>query len=174
MSLQEKEAIVKELGTSFSEMPAAFLVDYRGCTCHQLTSLRDQLRPLGATMHVVKNTMARKAVAGTDLESLSEQLVGPTAVIWASEDPVSPAKVLKEFHKEHEATFEIKAGVVDGAVVDSASICQLADLPSREVLLSQLLSVINAPATKLLQTINAPAQNLLNVLSAWKDKLEEK
>lgn len=173
MSLQEKEAIVNELKTSFTELPGAFLVNYRGCTCHELTSLRTKLRPLGANIHIVKNTMARRAVSGTELESLSEQLVGPTAVVWAKEDPVSPAKVLKDFSKEHEKTFEIKAGVVEGAVIDAASVTQLAELPSREVLLSQLLSLINAPATKLLQTINAPAQNMANLLSAWKDKLEE-
>ena len=173
MSLQEKEAVVEHLGGRFSEVHAAFLVDYRGCTCHQLTDLRNELRPLGATMHVIKNTLARRAVEGTNLEPLSEQLKGPTAVIWAEEDPVSPAKVLKEFGKQHEQTFQVKAGMVDGAVISVAEIERLAELPSKEVLLAQLLGLINAPARKLLQTINAPAQSLQNVLSAWKDKLEE-
>ncbi len=174
MSLREKKLVVKEIGKNFSNMQAAFLVDYRGCSCEAITSLRRELREVGANIHVVKNTMARRAIKGTSFSSLSDKLVGPTAIVWAEKDPVSPAKAIKEFKKGHEKTFQIKAGVVEGKVVDEAQIEHLASLPSMEVLLSQLLSLINAPATKLLQTINAPGQNVVNLLSAWKDKMEEK
>ena len=169
----EKELTVKELGDNFVNCQAAYLVDYKGCTCADLTGLRRKLRPVGADFAVVKNTMAQLAVSGTDLSKLEDWLAGPTAIIWAKNDPVAPAKVLKDFGKDRE-NFSIKGGVVDGSVVSASDVQQLADLPSKEQLLSQLLRTINAPAVQLLRTINAPAQQLASLLNAWKDKLGEK
>ena len=97
----------------------------------------------------------------------------PTAIVWAKTDPVAPAKVLKDFGKDRE-NFSVKGGVVDGSVVSASDVKQLADLPSKEQLLSKLLALINAPATQLLRTINAPAQQFVSLLNAWKDKLGEK
>ena len=169
----EKGKVVSDLVENFGQSQATFVVDYRGCTCRELYRLRQQLRSLGASLKVIKNTLARRAVSGTSFERVSDYLVGPTAVVWASNDAVAPAKVLKEFCKDREGKFQIKGGIVEGKVIDCAGVQELAELPSREEVLAKLLSVINAPAIQLLRTINAPASNMVGVLSAWKGKLDE-
>lgn len=169
----DKNTVVSDLAENFRQSQAAFVVNYRGCKCKELYGLRQQLRPLGASLKVVKNTLTRRAVSGTDYEKVSDYLVGPTAVIWARDDAVAPAKALKEFCKDREDKFQIKGGIVEGRVIDCAGVQELAELPSREEVLAKLLSVINAPAIQLLRTINAPASNIVGVLSAWKKKLEE-
>lgn len=172
MQLQAKESLVSEYKDGINNSSAAFLVAYKGCSCAELTGLRNELRTSGAHMSIVKNTLAKLAIDGTQAEGLAESFSGPTAVIWAPEDPVSPAKVLTDFVKEKEG-FELKSALVDGQVVDSAQVEQLAKMPSKEELLAKLLSLLNAPATKLLQTINAPASEMVRLLGAWKSKLEE-
>ena len=173
MNLAKKETAVAELKGQLSGASAAFVVEYHGCTCEELTALRRKLRPVGASFSVVKNTIAKRAIADTEVSRLEEFLYGPTALIVANDDPVSPAKFISEFAKEREV-FVIKAGVVDGEVVDSQGIKALATLPSKEELLGKLLGLINAPATKLLQTINAPASQVVRLLGAWKDEIETK
>ncbi|MCL4143515.1 UNVERIFIED_CONTAM: hypothetical protein GTU68_024239 [Idotea baltica] len=173
MNLQDKEQLVGQVSQSFSDAAATFIVDYRGCSCQALTELRKELRPSGATFSVVKNTLIRRAIEGTDVTGLDSVLKGPTAVVWTGEDPVAPAKVISKFAKAQES-FSIKAGIVDGKVVDASGIAGLAELPSREELFSKLLSLINAPATKLLQTINEPAGQLVRLLGAWQQELEKK
>ncbi len=172
MNFQEKEQAVVDLNTRFTGSAASFLVDYQGCSCSDLTKLRGDLRPTGAVFAVVKNTLAKRAVAETDAAGLDVALEGPTAVVWSEVDPVSPAKILTKFAKKQEG-FSIKAGVVDGKVVSLSEIESLAELPSREELLSKLLALINAPATQLLQVMNAPAGGLVRLLGAWKEKLEQ-
>ena len=172
MNSQEKIQAVETLNARFSESIAAFVVNYKGCSCEQLTSLRKELQPSGAKFAVVKNTLAKRAITDTPAESLDEVFVGPTAVVWSKEDPVTPAKVLSKFSEEQES-FEIKAGVVEGSLVDTKGIEALASMPSKEELYAKLLSLINAPATRLLQTINAPSTELVRLLAAWKQKLED-
>ena len=94
-------------------------------------------------------------------------------MIWSGEDPISPSKVVADFAKANEK-FVIKAGVIDGSVLDADGVKQLAAMPSREQLLGKLLGLINAPATRLLQTINAPASSLARLLGAWKEEIEKK
>lgn len=173
MNLQEKEQLVGEVTESFSGAAAAFLVDYRGCSCSALTSLRKELRPSGAKFSIVKNTLLKRAVEGTDAAGLESVLTGPTAVVWTSEDPVTPAKVVAKFAKSQE-TFSVKGAVVEGKVVEASAVAELAELPSRDELLAKLLSVINAPATQLLRTINEPAAQLARLLGAWEKELEKK
>ena len=173
MNLQQKEQAVSQLNAQFTAAAASYLVDYQGCSCAELTQLRSDLRPTGAKFAVVKNTLAKRAVAETSAAGLEEVLQGPTAVVWSESDPVTPAKILTKFAKDKES-FSIKAGVVDGRVVDLAEIETLAKLPSREELFAKLLAVINAPATQLLQVMNAPAGNLARLLGAWKGELEKK
>jgi large subunit ribosomal protein L10 len=169
---QAKEAVVSDLNQRFSEATAAILIEYKGSTCDELTKLRSDLRPSGARFAIVKNTLAKRAVEGTPAESLAKDFVGPIAVLWTGEDPVAPAKVVSKFAKDND-TFILKSGVVDGDVVDTSGIENLASLPSREEILAKLLAVINAPATQLVRTINAPASQLVGTLGAWQRKLEE-
>jgi large subunit ribosomal protein L10 len=173
MNSSEKNALTKEFADAFAAAGASFLISYEGTKCEDLTKLRRNLRPSGAKLRIIKNTLAQRALTGTPGEKLGELLAGPIAVVWAESDPVGPAKIISEFTKSVE-TFKVKGGIVDGQVVNAQAVGELAKLPSREELLSKLLSVINAPATRLLQTVNAPASQLVGVLGAWQRKLEEK
>jgi large subunit ribosomal protein L10 len=120
---------------------------------------------------VVKNTLARRAVEETPAKKMQELFQGPSTVIWADADPVTPAKILAEFAKDNEK-FVIKGAFVDGDLIKADGVEALSKLPSKEELIAKLLSLINAPAIKLLQTISAPGTNLVRVLDAQRAKLE--
>ncbi|MFN8390880.1 MAG: 50S ribosomal protein L10 [Bdellovibrionota bacterium] len=173
MNLQEKEGMVGELVEKFNGSELAVLIGYQGCTCEELTRLRKKLKPVGGQFAVVKNTLARRAVTGTERDGLKDMFVGPTAVVWSGEDPIGPAKVIKEFAKEIEK-FTVKAGFVGEKVLSASEVETLASLPTREETLAKLLALINAPATRLLQTINAPASSLARLLGAWHSELEKR
>ena len=172
LSLSDKKTMVEGLGEKFAASPAVFLVDYKGCTCSELSSLRQELSPHGARFAVVKNTLAKRAISGTPAAELDGLLSGPTGIVWSAEDVVSPAKVISKFAKDSEA-FAIKGGVVDGALLSSEQLDALAKLPSREELLAKLLAVLNAASTRLLQTINAPSSRLVQLLGAWRDEKQK-
>lgn len=172
MNKVEKDALAGEFTEAFNSSAASFLVGYQGTKCADLTRLRRKLRPAGARIEIVKNTLARRALKGGEGEKLEDLLTGPTAVVWSKSDPVAPAKIIAEFVKDVE-TFKVKGGLVDGKLVDAAAVGELAKLPSKEELLSKLLSLINAPATRLLQTVAAPGTKLVQTLEAWRKKLEE-
>jgi large subunit ribosomal protein L10 len=172
MATIEKEQTVQKLAGSLNKAQATYVVNYQGCSCADITRLKRQLKPIGASFAVVKNTLARRSIKGTKVEGLNDLLVGPTAVVLANDDIVTPAKTLKEFAKDRE-NFSIKGGFVDGAAVDTNAINALAELPSKEELFATLLALINAPAARLLQTINAPAGNLARLLKAYEGKIAE-
>lgn len=172
MNLQEKQNLVTDLQERFQAAEAAFVVSTVGCTCAEVTGLRRELRAGGANLAVIKNTLAERAVKGTDAEVLSSLFKGPVAVIWSKTDAVSSAKVLAKFAKSLEK-LQIKGGLVDGQLIPAAEVDALASLPSREELLAKLLSLINAPATRLLQTINAAGTQMACVINARKEQLEK-
>mgnify|MGYP001082143711 CR=1 FL=1 len=173
MNTQEKEQVVGDLSSRFAGAPAAFLVDYMGCTCQEITNLRNELRSSGASFAVVKNTLARRAAAGTQAEKLAGMFEGMTAVVWSGDDVAQPAKLLNNFAKSKES-FSIKAGVFEGEMLDAKGIEALASMPSREELISKLLALLNAPAIQLLRMINAPAASLARLLEAWRVEIEKK
>ena len=168
-----KENVVADLQQKFQAAPASFLVSYCGCTCAELTSLRKQLRGSGATMKVVKNTLARRAISEHAGAKLSESMTGMSALVWSGNDPVAPAKVLSDFAKKKEG-FDVKGAVFEGQVVDTKAVEAMASLPSREVLLGKLLGTINAPATQVVRLLNAPASSLVRLVEAWRVELEQK
>lgn len=142
--LAEKTQLVTEVADKLRESTCTVLADYRGLTVKQVTELRKQLREAGVEFQVIKNTLTRRATAEVQLTDLDAHLTGPTAIAFSKDDAVAPAKVLMDFAKKNDA-LKVKAGVVEGRVVDAAQIKALADLPSREGLLSMLLSVLQAP-----------------------------
>ncbi|GAE31476.1 50S ribosomal protein L10 [Alkalihalobacillus hemicellulosilyticus] len=142
--LEQKKQVVSTIATKLRDSKATVVVDYRGLNVAEVTELRKQLREAGVEFKVYKNTLARRATAEAGLTELDEQLVGPTAIAFSEEDVIAPAKVLNNFAKEHEA-LEIKAGVLEGKVVSVAEVKALAELPSREGLLSMLANVLQAP-----------------------------
>ncbi len=162
---KEKEALVLELQEKFSRCASVIMTDFTGLNVSGANALRKKLRDVGAEFKVFKNTLLKRAAQGTSVEVLTDYFVGPNAVAIAYEDPVAVAKVLVEFAKENEA-LEIRGGMLMGRYVDAEGIVALSKLPSREVLLAQLLSVMVAPATNFAQVLAAVPRKLLYALKA--------
>ena len=152
-----KAPIVAEISELLDGAQSAVLVDYRGLTVEQDTKLRKQLREAGVTYKVYKNTMINFAIKGTEFEGLAEYLEGPTAIAICKEDATAAARELAKFAKDAEA-LEIKAGVVEGVCYDAAGIAQIANIPSREVLISKLLGSMQSPITNFARVINQIAE----------------
>jgi large subunit ribosomal protein L10 len=167
----EKEELVKALNERFSRAKALVLTDYRGLDTTAMNALRAQLRDASVEYRVVKNTLMSRASEGTDAALLKDYFVGPSAVALSYEDPVAPAKVLVKFNKDNNK-LEVRVGVLDGKVIDLEGIKRLAELPSREALLSQLLSVFNGPARSFVTVLSGVPRNLLGVLNAIKAEKE--
>ena len=142
--LEQKKQIIDEISEKFKASVSTIVVDYRGLNVAEVTELRKQLREAGIEFKVYKNTMTRRAADAAELSGLNDALTGPNAIAFSTEDVVAPAKVLNDFAKKHEA-LEIKAGVIEGNIATVEEIKALAELPSREGLLSMLLSVLQAP-----------------------------
>jgi len=164
-----KEQLVAELAEKMKVAKAAFVADYRGISVEQANRLRGELYKAGVEYRVVKNTLLKLAIAGTDNECLGEYLAGPTAVTIAVGDPVAPAKALSDFAKAVDK-FELKGGVLDGKLLSVADIKALADLPSREVLLAKMLGSLNAPATNMVGVLAAIPRSLVLALAAIRDQ----
>ncbi|MDQ0063957.1 50S ribosomal protein L10 [Paenibacillus harenae] len=142
--IQEKQEAVAVIASKLVESSTTVVADYRGLNVAQVTELRKQLRDAGIEFQVLKNSLVRRATEGTDFAGLNEILTGPTAIAFGKEDAVAPAKILNDFAKKNEA-LKLKGGIVEGKVVDMEQIKALAELPSRDGLLSMLLSVLQAP-----------------------------
>lgn len=143
-AIEQKKQLVDEITDRFKSSTAVVVVDYRGLNVAEVTELRKQLREAGVEFKVYKNTMTRRAVEAAGMDGLNSALTGPNAIAFSTEDVVAPARILNDFAKDHEA-LEIKAGVIEGNVATVDEIKALATLPSREGLLSMLLSVLQAP-----------------------------
>jgi large subunit ribosomal protein L10 len=143
-NFENKKVKVEEIREKFSNAKSAVLVDYRGLTVEQVTDLRTKFREAGVEYKVYKNNLMKLAIKDSSFEGLTADLVGPSAVAFGYEDPVTPAKIIKDFAKENDK-LELKAGVVEGEYYDNAKIIEIADIPSREVLLSRLVGSFQAP-----------------------------
>lgn len=155
--LEAKKSVVTEISDKMKSAATVVVVDYRGLNVSQVTELRKNLREAGVDFKVYKNTMARRAAEEVGFEGLNEHLVGPNAIAFSEEDVIAPAKILHEFSKENEA-LEIKAGVIEGEVATAEEMKALATLPSRDGLLSMLLSVLQAPVRNLALATKAVAE----------------
>ena len=152
-----KKPIVEEIAASVKDAQSVVLVDYRGLTVEQDTELRNQLREAGITYKVYKNTMMNFAFKGTDFESLTPYLEGPSAVAISTEDATAPARVLCKFAKTANA-LDVKGGVVEGVAYDAKGIENISKIPSREELLSKLLGSIQSPITNFARVMNQLAE----------------
>ena len=171
MKRDVKQRIVEELHDKFTRSKVLILTDYKGLNVEDMNALRSKLRESEIEYKVVKNTLLRRAAEGTDAEQIVDSFKGPSAVALSYEDPVAPAKVLTDFAKANDK-LEIKIGAMEGKTLDAADIKSLSQLPSREVLLSQLLSVMAAVPTSFVTALSGVPRNLLNVLQAIKDQKE--
>ena len=165
MNRTEKEQIVQELTEKLKTTKAAFLADYRGINVEQVTQLRRELVAAGVDYRVVKNSLLRLASKETSVADLEKFCAGPTAIAMAGDDVVAPAKILTRYADEIEA-FELKAGILDGQLIDVNEIIALSKLPSREELLAKALSSMNAPVSNFVGTLAAIPRSLVQVLNA--------
>jgi large subunit ribosomal protein L10 len=172
VSRAEKDEEFGQLQAAFREAETAVLVDYRGITVPQVTELRRQIRASGARYRVVKNSLAKRAAAGTSFEVFSKEFTGPTAVVYTGRDPVAMAKALTTFVKTA-PSMTIKAAVVQGRAVAAAAVTDLASLPTKPELYAALLSVMQGPARQLVTVLSAWPRDLVNVLSAAERKRAE-
>ncbi len=160
----QKQQNLDALTEQFKQAHAAMLVSFKKMTVAKDQELRNQLREAGVTYSVVKNTLARKAAAGTALEPMSEQFKGVTAVALSTADPVALAKAIAKFTKANPDIFSFKVGLVEGKVVALKDVEAIASLPSREELISKMLFLINAQAQRLVTVIQAVPRNLAVVI----------
>ncbi|WP_426381669.1 50S ribosomal protein L10 [Mammaliicoccus lentus] len=147
---QKVDAIAEQLKNSVSTI----IVDYRGLSVAQVTELRQQLREAGLEYKVYKNTLVRRAAEAAGIEGLEEFLTGPNAIAFSNEEVVAPAKILADFAKQNEA-LEIKAGVIEGSVVSAEQVNTIGSLPSKDGLVSMLLSVLQAPVRNFAYAVKA-------------------
>ncbi|AET65953.1 ribosomal protein L10 [Desulfosporosinus orientis DSM 765] len=159
-NIEEKSLVVSEIKEKFQQSSGIVLADYRGLTVAQVTQLRSQLRKAGVEYRVLKNTLVRRAADELGVEGLDPYLKGPTALAFSA-DPVAPAKILTNFAKENKLkTFQIKAGVLEGKVIGADNVKALADLPSREVLLTMVLRGMQAPLAGMVNVLQGPIRKM--------------
>jgi large subunit ribosomal protein L10 len=153
LNLQEKQAVVEEVSAEVAKAQTIVVAEYRGIPVANITSLRANARKSGVYLHVLKNTLARRAVQGTPFEALGDKMVGPL-MYSISADAVAAAKVVHEFAKTNDKLV-IKGGAYNGKVLDVAAVAALASVPSKEVLLAQLLGVMKSPITSMAIVLKA-------------------
>jgi large subunit ribosomal protein L10 len=150
----------------------AILTDYRGLTVGQLQDLRGRLRAQDVEYRVVKNTLARRAAVEAGHPDFQDLLKGPVAIAFGGEDVGAPSRLLAEFVRQTRVRLDIVGGLVEGRLMGPEQVRQIADLPSREVLLAQLLGTLQSPVSQLVGAIQAPVQQLVGLLEAYQAKLE--
>lgn len=161
---ERKQEDLNALTEQLQNSKSAMVVSFNKLTVTKDQELREQLRGIGAKYQVVKNTIVRRAVAGTQFEGATEHFKGVTAIAWSDNDAVVLSKTVSKFIKDNAEIFKFKVGIVDGKVVDLKQVEAIASLPSKEVLVSKLLFVLNAQAQRLATVINAVPRNLAIVI----------
>lgn len=172
MNREQKAAFIEDIRGRVEGAPFIVLTDFIGSTVDQMNSLRRACEPSGAHFRVVKNTLARRAIAGTDAEVLQDHLVGNVGVLFSGDDPIATAKMFKAQLKENK-NLVVKVGYFEGGILDEKGVVAVADLPSREDLLVSLLRTIQEGPRQILGVIRGPARDLLYLLQNYANKLEE-
>ena len=167
LNLEQKRAVVAEVSKELAKAQAVILAEYRSVPVKDMTELRKRARGVGVYLRVLKNTLARRAVAETPFKGLTEKMVGPLAY-GISADPVAVAKVLQEFAKDNEK-FVIKAGAMPNVVMSAREVAELAKMPSRQELLTKLVATMQAPIAKFVRTLNEVPSKFVRALAAVRD-----
>lgn len=168
LSFNEKEAIVAEVAEIANSAHSVVVAEYAGLESNDMNILRDNARKGGAAIRVVKNTLARRAIEGTEYACLQESLVGPLVMAFSQEDPGSAARVFKEFSKDNDKLV-VKALSISGQLLEASELDRLASLPTKDQAISMLMSVMQAPVTKLARTLNEVPGKLVRTVAAIRD-----
>ncbi len=171
LSLDQKKAVVAEVAEVAARAHSVVAADYRGLTVSQMTELRAKAREGGVLVRVVKNTLARRAVEGTEFECLQEGLVGPLLLAFSLEEPGSAARLVKGFAKEHDK-FSVKLVAFGGQMLPATDLDRLASLPTRDQALSLLMATMKAPVTKLAMTFKEVPGKLVRTVEAVRQQKE--
>ncbi len=169
LNLEQKKTIVAEVAEVAAKAYSAIGAEYNGLTAGKMTELRAKARESGVYLRVVKNTLARRAVEGTEFECMQEGMVGPLVLAFSMEDPGAAARVLKDFAKENEALV-VKLVSISGQLLDASELERLASLPTKEQAISMLMALMKAPAEKLARTLNEVPGKLVRTVAAVRDQ----
>lgn len=172
MQRSEKAEFIDQVRTAFTDAPLVILTDFKGSTVAEMDAIRRRVEEAGASFRVVKNTLSRIALDGTEKGALSEFFAGNIGVVFSGEDPVATAKAWRSLVKDNEK-LESRAGFFEGTVIDAKAIDAVADLPSKEELFASLLGTLQAAPRQVLGVIQAPARDLVYLLNNYAAKLEE-
>ena len=171
LNLAEKKAVVAEVAEVAAKAYSAVAAEYRGLTVDEMTGLRAEARKSGVYLRVVKNSLARRAVEGTDFECMQDGMVGPLVLAFSLEDPGSVARVIKDFVKDHDA-LDVKMVSIGGKLLDKSELSTLAKMPTYDQAISMLMALMKAPAEKLARTINEVPGKLVRTVAAIRDAKE--
>jgi len=171
LKLVQKQEIVAEVSREAYQALAAVLADYRGMTVSEMTGLRQKARAGGVYLKVVRNTLAKRAVQGTEYECLNDALVGPTLLAFSREEPNSAARLLKECTRDYQA-LEVKAISIGGQLLDANELNRVAALPTREEAIAILMAIMQGPVAKLARTLAEVPGKLARTLAAIRDAKE--
>ena len=167
LSLEQKKAVVEEIAEVARSAQSAVAAEYRGLTVTEMTELREKAKQSGVYLRVVRNTLARRAVEGTEFECVQDRLRGPLVLAFSCDEAGAAARVLRDYAKSNEKLI-VSFVAFDGKAMDAPAIDQLASLPSRKEALAMLMSVLLAPATKLTRTVAEPHAGLVRVVNAMR------
>jgi large subunit ribosomal protein L10 len=170
LNREAKAVVIDEVAAQVAKAQSVILAEYRGLDVANITELRKRARGAGVYLRVIKNTLVRRAVAGTPFDTLADKMVGPL-IYGISTDPVAAAKVMNDFAKGNEA-FVIKAGAMPNYLMDAAGVKALAAMPSRDELLATLLGTMQAPVAKFVRTLNEVPSKFVRTVAALRDQRE--
>jgi large subunit ribosomal protein L10 len=168
LKLEDKKTIVNEVAVVAKQALSLVAAEYSGLTVSQLTDLRKSAREAGVYMRVVRNTLARRALEGTQFACIQSELVGPLVLAFSQENPGAAARLMKEFAKTNEK-LKVKALAIDNQLLPASGLDRLASLPTRDEAIALLMSVMKAPITKLARTLAEPQAKLVRTLAAVRD-----
>ena len=169
LNLEDKKTLVAEVAEVAAKAQSVVAAEYRGLTVGQMTELRAKARTQGVYMRVVKNTLARKALAGTSFESVGPKLKGPLVLAFSKDDPGAAARVVKDFAKANDKLVATLVSI-GGQVMPGGDLDKVASLPTREQALSMLLGALKAPMQKFVSLLNEPPAKLARTLAAYRDQ----
>ncbi|MCF6235019.1 MAG: 50S ribosomal protein L10 [Gammaproteobacteria bacterium] len=171
LTLESKKTIVAEVAEVVNKAQSVIAAEYRGLTVAEITELRGKAREAGVYLRIVRNTLARRAVEGTDYACIANSLSGPLMLAFSSEEPSAAARVLSDFAKEHDKLV-VKIVALQGQLLNVSDLSVVAKLPTRDEAISQLMATMKAPVEKLVQTLAATPTKLVRTLVALKDQKE--
>lgn len=174
VSKDSKKEILRDLITKLKESKGVVLTDYQGMNVFQISRLRNELKEKRVEFKIVKNTLMEKASEELNVEDLTKDLIGCTAMAFCSDDGVAPARLLKEYFKKNKIDLKIKSGLIDGRVFSPEKIMEIASLPSKEVLIAQTINGIKSPLYSLVFILQGPLRGLIYTLEAIKKEKEVK